>query len=87
MEQVIGRASRFCSHKDLDEEDRKVNVYIYIAYHSSNKQTVDEYIKDLAETKSVLVKQFEKAIKEAAIDCKININANTDDINEIKCDS
>lgn len=31
LEQVIGRASRFCSHMSLPEEKRNVKVYIYIA--------------------------------------------------------
>ena len=29
LEQVIGRAVRFCSHKDVEEDKRIVKVYIY----------------------------------------------------------
>lgn len=85
LDQVIGRASRFCSHKDVSEEKRIVKVYIYIATFPEDisdeelkfyKETVDEHIHYLAEQKNKLVREFEKSIKEAAIDCKLNKNAN-----------
>ena len=33
LEQIIGRAIRFCSHKDMFKKDRLVKVFIYIATH------------------------------------------------------
>jgi superfamily II DNA or RNA helicase len=89
LDQVIGRASRFCSHKDLDEEKRNVKVYIYIAIAplKYSTETVDEYIKYLASEKNHLIKVFEKTIKEIAIDCELNKNANTYKGEEkIKCE-
>lgn len=85
LEQVIGRASRFCSHISLPEEERNVKVYIYIAMHNDEEMTVDQYIKKLSETKNNMIKLFEKAIKEAAIDCKLNKHANTQE-EDIKCE-
>jgi superfamily II DNA or RNA helicase len=80
FEQVIGRASRFCSHKDLDLEQRNVKVYVYIAVPpETNKKTpitVDEYIQRLSIEKDKIIKTFEKGIKESAIDCELNKNAN-----------
>jgi len=76
LDQVIGRASRFCSHKDLPEEKRMVHVYIYIAVHEKEEETVDEYIKKLSDNKNKIIRDFEKAIKESAVDCKLNKNAN-----------
>ena len=45
-------------------------------------------MKHLAHSKQKLIKQFERAIKESAVDCSLNYNANqTDDENDIyKCD-
>lgn len=90
LEQVIGRASRFCSHKDLDEEKRNVKVYVYLATaNQKNLQTVDSYIYELSKNKNKLVSEFEMAIKQSAIDCELNINANQDknsDDTKIKCD-
>lgn len=76
LEQVIGRASRFCSHISLPEEKRSVKVYIYIATHPNEKVTVDQYIKQLSDEKNDIIKKFENAIKESAIDCRLNKNAN-----------
>lgn len=84
LEQVIGRASRFCSHYELHENQRKVRVYIYIATNHNEPMAVDQFIMLLAENKDKLNTQFEKAIKESAIDCRLNISANRDHID--KCD-
>jgi superfamily II DNA or RNA helicase len=86
--QIIGRVSRFCSHKELDEEKRKVSVYLYLAVDKSGKTvTTDEYMKNLAYNKHKLIQNFETAIKEAAVDCSLNLFANTDNgKDEIKCD-
>lgn len=85
LEQVVGRASRFCSHINLPKEERDVKVYVYVAMHPDEPITVDQYIKKLSETKNKIIKQFEDAIKEAAIDCRLNINANETDDQKIKC--
>lgn len=87
LDQIIGRASRFCSHMDLDEEERIVKVYIYIAISPYGEKTVDEYIQKLAAQKNKLIKEFEVAIKEAAVDCELNKKANVYAGEErIKCD-
>ena len=69
LEQVMGRAIRFCSHKDLDKADREVIVYIYVAIEPQNKKlTVDKHILDMAFSKQGLIRQFEDVIKESAVD-------------------
>ena len=81
LEQVIGRAVRFCSHKDVDLEKRYVKVYIYIATiptelnktemlkHKEDRIiTVDEHIYNMALTKQKLSEKFEDVIKRTAID-------------------
>ena len=77
LEQVIGRARRYCSHIHLPLDERDVKVYVYIAMHPDEKISIDQYIRKLSDTKNKLIKQFEEAIKEAAIDCRLNINANS----------
>jgi len=87
LEQVIGRASRFCSHKDLEEEKRDVKVYVYLATAPKGKmETVDSYIYELSKNKNKLVSEFELCIKQSAIDCELNKNANQDENNKFKCD-
>ena len=86
LEQVIGRASRFCSHKELSPEKRNVKVYIYLATSPDDKETVDEYIHKLSLKKNKLVNEFERAIKESAVDCYLNESANKDKENKYICD-
>jgi len=88
IEQVIGRGIRFCSHRRLPEEKRNVKVYIYLAVHEKEEETIDEYIMTLAQKKNKLIKEFEKAMKESAIDCKLFYNANVykEENDPITCD-
>ena len=68
-EQVIGRAIRFCSHKDVPINKRYVNVYLYLATLENSKQiTTDEHIYKLAQLKKNLTDKFEDVIKKSAID-------------------
>lgn len=93
LDQVIGRGSRFCSHKDLDENKRKINVYLYISvapgYHKKEvPETIDQYISELSVQKNKLIMQFEKLVKESAIDCRLNKNANVyEGDDDITCDN
>ena len=75
LKQVVGRALRFCSHKDMPPSKRKVNIYLYITT-IPNKKTIDQYIWELAKQKNKLISQFEHVLKESAIDCTINYNDN-----------
>ncbi len=87
LDQIIGRSSRFCSHRTLPEHQRTVKVYIYMAVHPKIEQTVDQYMEKLIEKKSKIIYEFEKAIKESAIDCYLNKNANVDEGDEdINCE-
>jgi len=45
MEQVIGRARRICSHKDLPEALRTVKVFIYLTILSESQKTDDKNIE------------------------------------------
>ena len=88
MLQIIGRAVRYCSHKNLEEEKRAVKVYIYLATHPKEEESIDEYIMNLALKKNKLIGEFERALKEAAVDCHLFKNANVykDLGEELECD-
>ena len=61
LEQVIGRAIRFCSHKDIEKKKRIVKVYIYLAtapLDIKKKITIDEYIYNMALAKKKLSNKF-----------------------------
>jgi len=78
MDQIIGRASRFCSHKNIETEKRSVKVYVYIATHPDEPESIDQYILSLAEKKNKIIREFEKIVKEVAVDCALNKIANQD---------
>lgn len=70
LQQVIGRAIRFCSHKDVAPLRRIVKVFLYIAKipKGINKQSIDQYILHLAKKKEDLIEKFENILVESAID-------------------
>jgi len=75
LKQIIGRAIRYCSHKDVKSDKRYVDVFIYMATYPG-KKTVDQHIWNMAQEKNKIISQFEHAMKEKAIDCKIFHNHN-----------
>ena len=76
LDQVMGRAIRFCSHKDLPKRKRVVNIYLYLSVYRSDKNTIDAYIWEMAKSKQHIINKFERIIKESAIDCKLNYSGN-----------
>ena len=66
IEQIQGRAIRFCSHVTLPPKQRSVDVYLYMA--TTEGFCIDEYMYELAQKKHRLIQQFEKALKDAAIE-------------------
>lgn len=79
MTQMIGRAIRQCSHKDIPFEDRNVMVFRYksVRGSGSDKWTTDQYIEDTARSKEGLIQSFLDAMKEVAVDCVLNKSHNS----------
>lgn len=72
IEQVVGRAARFCSHSALPPEDRNLTVYLHaITKGSGNVETVDLRAYRLAEHKSVQIKKVEKVLRSVSFDCRL----------------
>jgi len=91
IHQVIGRAIRINSHKDLPKEDREVESFVYLSVPPKDadikkaldeRLTTDEYLFLSAKKKQDLVDQFLKAMREVAIDCQANYSHNKDQITE-----
>lgn len=78
IDQVIGRAIRWCMHIDLMNKDNvypQIEVYKY-AVELKNKKSIDIDLYYKAEKKHKLVKQVERGLKEVAIDCPLNMSGN-----------
>ena len=76
IEQLIGRAIRQCSHKDLPMKERHVEIYRYKAITNNNELTTDQKIEKLALQKYKLINTFLTLIKQAAVDCQLFKNVN-----------
>ena len=82
-EQIIGRAIRNQSHKDLLPEERNVEIYQYAAILQDDKnkiskrETVDLKNYRIAENKDIIIKNIGRIMKESAVDCVFFTNTNT----------
>lgn len=78
VDQVIGRAIRHCSHYDVTTDTNRypeVKVYKYVVSLESGLST-EELLYKKAERKHLLIKKTERALKEIAIDCPLNMHGN-----------
>ena len=67
MTQMIGRAVRQCSHKDLPMNERHVDIFRYKSIRGKNeKWTTDQQIENIARSKDSLIQSFLDTVKEAA---------------------
>ncbi|VVU94736.1 hypothetical protein CPAV1605_461 [seawater metagenome] len=69
IEQIIGRAIRQCSHKDLPMDERKVDVYRYKMIKNEKKNSTDEKMEEIARRKNNLIQSFLEAVRQVAVDC------------------
>ena len=78
VDQVVGRGIRWCSHYKLMTEANVfpfVNVYKYVV-SLKDKLSSEEDLYRKAELKYLLIKKIERSMKEIAIDCPLNLQAN-----------
>ena len=92
VDQVIGRAIRWCSHyKQMTEKNQypAVNVYKYVVSLEKGLSSEEELYRK-AEKKYLLIKKIERVMKEIAIDCPLNLQGNIfkEEVKEFdKCES
>jgi superfamily II DNA or RNA helicase len=73
IEQIIGRAVRNFSHKDLPFEKRNVQIFMYGTIIGDNKEeAADLYVFRVAELKATQTGNITRLLKETAVDCIIN---------------
>jgi hypothetical protein len=73
IEQIIGRAVRNFSHKDLPFEKRNVEIYMHGTILDNNiEEAADLYVYRVAEYKAIQIGKVTRILKETAVDCIIN---------------
>ena len=77
IEQIIGRAVRNFSHKDLPFEKRNVQIFMYGTIIGDNKEeAADLYVFRVSEVKATQTGNITRLLKETAVDCIINHEQN-----------
>lgn len=74
IDQVIGRAVRFCSHNELPPEKRNVTVFLHCACFSfsrKRRETYNEYMYRKSFTKQRDIGIITRILKQNAIDCPV----------------
>ena len=78
LEQIIGRAVRFLSHKKLPFNERNVEIYMHGTLLSEDEEkilwqmTADIQMYMIAENKAIKISKVTRLIKESAVDCVLN---------------
>ena len=73
IEQIIGRAVRNFSHKDLPFEERNVQIFLHgTLLENEEEEAIDLYVYRIAERKSIQIGKVSRILKETAVDCIIN---------------
>jgi hypothetical protein len=74
IEQIIGRAVRNFSHKDLEFEERNVEIFMHgtILGNENKDEAADLYVYRVAEFKAIQIGTVTRILKESAVDCIIN---------------
>jgi hypothetical protein len=73
IEQIIGRAVRNFSHKDLPFDKRNVQIFMYGTILENNEEeAADLYVYRVAEYKALQIGKVTRVLKETAIDCIVN---------------
>ena len=73
IEQIIGRAVRTCSHKDLEFKKRNVKIYMHTTLLNDKKiESVDNLLYRKSEKKAIQIGVITRLLKENSIDCHLN---------------
>ena len=73
QEQIIGRAVRNFSHKDLPFSKRNVQIFLYgTILDNIKEESADLYIYRISEIKAIKIGKVSRLLKQTAVDCIIN---------------
>jgi len=73
IEQIIGRAVRNFSHKDLPFSKRNVQIFLYgTILENAEEEAADLYVYRISELKAVKIGKVTRLLKQTAVDCIIN---------------
>ncbi len=71
-EQIVGRAIRMCSHRDIVFEKRNVCIFFHATNLNLNEEASDMYMYRLCEQKAIQIAKLSRLLKQNAVDCMLN---------------
>jgi hypothetical protein len=71
VSQIVGRASRHCSHVLLPLEKRNVTVYMHALVDGGARETIDLRAYRIAEQKQARIRRVEEVLQSCAVDCAL----------------
>jgi hypothetical protein len=73
IEQIIGRAVRNFSHKDLSFAKRNVEIFLYgTILENPKEEAADLYVYRISELKAIKIGKVTRLLKQTSVDCVIN---------------
>ena len=78
LEQVIGRAVRTCSHRELAFDQRNVSIFMHgtLLLETPRVEAIDLCLYRYAEDKAVKIGNVSRILKKYAVDCNLNSEYN-----------
>ena len=77
VEQIIGRAIRYCSHQKLPLKQRNCQIFLHASYIDDVQECADMYIYRKCEEKSKKIGKVQRLLKSISLDCLLNQSQNT----------
>jgi hypothetical protein len=81
IEQIIGRAVRNFSHKELPFNERNVEIFLHgtmlVGQDQVQEEAADLYVYRVAEMKAIQIGKISRLLKETAVDCVLNYEQTT----------
>ena len=72
-DQIIGRAIRHCSHKNLPLRERNCQIFLHASrIEDDERETIDMFMYRHAEQKSIKIGNVQKLLKSVSVDCLLN---------------
>lgn len=74
MDQIVGRAIRNCSHKDLPLSKRNCQIFMHGSYMDENEEMIDLFLYRRCEMKAVKIGKIQSILKSISVDCLVHEN-------------
>ena len=72
MDQIVGRAIRNCSHKDLPLSKRNCQIFMHGSYIDNNEEMIDLYLYRRCEDKARKIGNIQSILKSISVDCLVH---------------